>query len=200
MLILVSLAGFSFLAAACSFAETVWIDGKLPEDSYSEGEWVWDEQLTQGETVSHTSNTTSGRDRRQFRTESKVSVGSETEIIQYIYLDPANLPSGIMAKFIYDNDDELSLYWESDREAFVDMSEYITAWYMGPLPEAGKWVRLDIKYGEFDLSDANIIDGMAFIVSDGKAWWGKTIIKKKGEEYAEEKTQGQTKVAQQESK
>jgi len=190
--IIVTIFSFSTPAVAEEVAtgaitdEIVLVAGKLPDAAITEGDWVWDEAVVQDGIISHTDLSHEGRNTRSFTTSSKVSLGENSKVVQYIFLDAENPPLGIMLKLKIEGlEDAISLYWEGDKEVFADMNEYITAWYMGVLPEAGKWVELIIDCKELELEKAGL-SGMSFIAHEGKVWWGKTIIKEV--EYVKEKT------------
>ncbi|MGH9754192.1 MAG: RHS repeat domain-containing protein, partial [Blastocatellia bacterium] len=44
--------------------------------------------------------------------------------------------------------------------------------YMGPLPQAGGWVKLEVSASAVGL-EAKTLNGMAFTLYDGQAWWDK---------------------------
>ena len=154
--------------------QKVWIKGELPKNSTTKGKWIWQDRPSHELVISHTGPGTDGIDSHSFIAGSFIGLTKDTKILQYALIDPDNPPSGIMLKFLF-SDGELSVYWEGDEEAFVALNEYITAWYMGPLPERGKWLRLEIDFKEFDITDAQL-EGMEFIVNAGKVWWAETII------------------------
>jgi len=211
VIFLITLTAFSFCAVS-SFAENevtaeetmpveqtekrVWIEGKLPGSFKTEGAWIWDEAVSRTESASHTDE--EGKNVHSFKTDSTVEINKDSDIIQYILLDPDKTPSGIMVKFLLSDDKEISVYWEGDEEVFSYTKEYITAWYMGLIPQAGEWVRLDIDCKELDIEKEELI-GISFIVNNGKMWWGETIIKNQGEDNVKEKAQGQAEMARQES-
>jgi len=175
---------------------TAWIEGKLPGSFKTEGAWIWDEAVSRAGSASHTDK--EGKSGHSFKTDSTVSIDKDSSIIQYVLLAPDKTPSGIMVKFIFDADKEISVYWEGDEEVFAYTNEYITAWYMGLIPSAGEWIRLDIDCKELDIEKEELI-GISFITNNGKMWWGETIIKNQGEDNVKEKAQGQAEMARQES-
>ena len=46
---------------------------------------------------------------------------------------------------------------------------------MGFMPDTGIWVKLIIDFKELDIPKAELL-GMEFILRNGKAWWGRTVI------------------------
>ena len=177
--IFAALALLLILTSTCFAEEIAWIDGRLPPGSTAEGSWLWNEAVKQDEMSSHTDAQEEGLKIHSFTTEKTVMLDKDSKIFQYIFIDPKARPSGIMMKLFLDSE-ELSLYWENDEEAFVHLNEYITAWYMGPIPAAAQWIGLEIDCKEFDIEPTGL-KGISFITNNGKLWWGKTVIKTGGE-------------------
>ena len=160
-------------------ATVIWINGELPGNSSTEGDWTWSNEVTHDGVNAHEEGITKGIEAYLFRTDSTVRLNQDSKVIQYVNLDPENMPSGIMLKFFLTPDKEINLYWEGEKEAFVELDEYITAWYMGFIPEPGKWIGLEIDCKELDIKDAELA-GMEFIINSGRVWWGKTVIINQG--------------------
>jgi hypothetical protein len=153
----------------------VLIAGNLPEGSITQGSWKWDEAFLDNSVRTHVQPAYEKIDRQSFRLNRSIVVDEDSSIAQHIYLDPKDVPKGIMLKLFIAPDQELIFYWEGNEEAFVQLDEYINAWYMGFIPDAGVWVKLIIDFKELDMSRAQVL-GMEFILSNGRAWWGRTII------------------------
>ena len=153
----------------------IWISGGLPGNYLIEGNWVWSNEVTRGGIGTHEEGITKGIESHLFRTDSIVRLSQDSKIIQYVNLDPENMPSGIMLKFFLNSDKEINIYWEGEDESFVALDEYITAWYMGFIPNPGRWIGLEINCAELDIEDDELA-GMEFVVNNGRAWWGETII------------------------
>jgi hypothetical protein len=156
----------------------VWINGKLPENSETEGKWLWDENMKQDGVVSHTDGVSKGIHIHSFKTSVPLLLNKDSKIIQYVYLDPKKSPSGIMVKFMLEGQQEATVYWEGDEEVFADMDEYLAAWYIGFLPKSGEWTKLEININELEIAEARL-NGVSFIANDGMAWWGKTMVETK---------------------
>ncbi|MFC1807347.1 hypothetical protein ACFL0T_03145 [Candidatus Omnitrophota bacterium] len=152
-----------------------WINGDLPGISTTEGEWIWSDQVLHLGAATHLSINDGGLHSHSFITDLSVDLDKETQIKQYVYIDNKERPSGLMIRFYTAEDKELTVYWEDDKEVFAREKEYVTAWYMGTLPDAGSWTLLDIDFKEFDLKKTKL-KGASFISSEGKMYWGKTII------------------------
>jgi hypothetical protein len=157
----------------------IWIAGSLPEGSIEQGNWIWDQKFTHDGAITHTQISKDHIDRRSFLVKDAIGTDEKSGLVQYVYLDPKNAPEGIMLKLIFSSGEEQVFYWEGYEEAFVELDEYIHAWYMGFIPDSGKWVRLFIDFRELDKPKAEIT-GMEFILNNGRAWWGTTIIENIG--------------------
>jgi hypothetical protein len=175
--ILFSLCALSGSMQQALASEAVWIKGALPEGAAIEGEWKWDDKLLDAESKTHVQFSGDLLSRHSFNIKKTICVENNYSIIQYLYIDPDNIPSGIMLKLFIASDEAISFYWEGNEEAFVDLDEYIDAWYMGFMPQAGMWIKLVIDFRELDIPKAEL-SGMEFILSNGKVWWGRTIIEK----------------------
>ncbi len=103
-----------------------------------------------------------------------LQVGSGDKLFAYVYLDPANPPKEIM------------LQWHSDtwrHRAY--WGDNLIPWgadntpervKIGPLPEKGKWVRLEVDAAKLGLKPGMTITGWAFTQQDGVAYWDKAGI------------------------
>ena len=154
------------------------VAGAIPAGSTTNGSWGWDNQMMQDGAASHTQEPSRGIASHGFKMGSAIQVDSNSTIVQYVYIDPQNQPLGIMVKLIFTSGKEENAYWEGVEEAFLDTPEYLTAWYMGSLPEKGKWQKLVIDCGELEIKDAQL-EGFGYAAAGGRAWWGKTIVTNK---------------------
>lgn len=90
------------------------------------------------------------------------------KLIAYVYLDPANPPSEIMLQW-NDGTWEHRAYWGTNQIAWgVDGT--ISRAFMGALPAAGSWVRLEVPAAVVGL-EGRTLNGMAFTLFDGRAAW-----------------------------
>ena len=153
----------------------VWISGNLPKGSTTKGKWEWDETLTHDEAKTHIQSAVDQISRHSFKGNNSIALDKGSSVVQYIYLDPKNTPSGVMLKFFIAPGEEIIFYWEGYEEVFAELDEYINAWYMGFMPDTGVWVKLIIDFKELDIPKAELL-GIEFILSDGRVWWGKTLI------------------------
>lgn len=89
-------------------------------------------------------------------------------LVTYIYLDPANMPSEVMLQW-NDGTWEHRAYWGQNLIGWgIDGTS--GRYYMGALPEAGRWVRLDVPASIVGL-EGRTLNGMAFTLYGGRATW-----------------------------
>src|SRR5204863_1874580 len=83
-------------------------------------------------------------------------------------LDPNNLPSEVMLQWT-DGSWEHRAYWGANK--IVNGANNTAARrYVGPLPPAGQWARLEVPASQVGL-EGRTVRGMAFSLYDGRATW-----------------------------
>ena len=94
----------------------------------------------------------------------------------YVNLDPSYPPSEVMLQwyFIDENGNES---WEhraysGDNALAWGVNGTASRHYMGPLPTAGQWVRLEVPANVVGL-EGKIVEGMAFTLYEGRAAWDR---------------------------
>lgn len=164
--------------------EIVLIDDILPDGASTEGTWEWDTSLKYSGEKSHTESPAKGATEHSYRT-NPVIIPRNSVIEQYVYLDPENMPKGIMLKFKFENDgkeDEIGIYREGEEEVFMFNNDEPML-YDGTLPNAGKWEKLQIYCDDLGLVGAKLT-GISFVTYGGRAYWDLTRIRavKEGEQ------------------
>ena len=165
-------------AAVGNSSDVTWFDDALPvgaSGGASHGEtwwWIASNPSPFSGNVSHQSALMRGHHDHFFNWADKplvVSVGEN--LFLYVYLDPANVPSEIMVSWCTWNWEHRA-YWGADK---IDSGKPGTAgrYFAGPLPVAGKWIRLEVPATAVGLDGATI-QGMKFSLFDGRAAWDKT--------------------------
>jgi RHS repeat-associated protein len=99
----------------------------------------------------------------------QVSVGEK--LFTWVYLDPANIPSEVMLQWHENGSWEHRAYWGANKIVW-GVDETASRRYMGPLPQAGGWVKLEIPASAVGL-EGKIVNGMAFTLYGGRAAWDK---------------------------
>ncbi|MDP1681402.1 MAG: Ig-like domain-containing protein [Burkholderiales bacterium] len=110
-----------------------------------------------------------------FNATDKLSVSTGDTLFAYVYLDASNPPSEVMLQWHEPGGWEHRAYWGANSIPWgVDGT--VSRKYMGPLPAAGGWVRLEVPASAVGLEGVTI-DGMAYSLFNGRATWdraGKT--------------------------
>ena len=160
-----------------SDSKDVWIDDELPEGTTVVGDWQWDTGIAYSGIQSHTAPIRAGKSVHYFiHADQTLSLTSEDNIIQYVYLDPDNTPQELLLQFYTDDGNgEHRAYWGSNQVVTDGQSGSASLYAMGMMPVTGKWVRLKIPASVIGLSGKEV-KGMAFITYNGRAWWDKTTI------------------------
>jgi hypothetical protein len=157
-------------------AETVWVADDVPAGAAARGEgegWTWvrlHPPPLSGKSA-HQSNIAAGMHQHSFQGAGAtlpVSVGDR--LFAYVYLDPVNKPREVMVQW---NDEtwEHRAYWGANL-LNVGTNGTVSRQFMGPLPPAGLWVRLEVPAQLVGL-EGRVLNGMAFTLWDGRATWGR---------------------------
>jgi len=177
--------------------ETVWVEDVTPQGGYEGGlnedwNWVsdwWDGVGWGGQTLyphsgrwwdprMHVSAHVPGA-AHQHSFESAVATlrpGAGDVLYAYVNLDPTYPPSEVMLQW-YVREDGTSgsaawnhrAYWGANNINW-DVNGTASRYYMGPLPEAGQWVRLEVPASAVGVA-GKIVEGMAFTLYGGRAAW-----------------------------
>ncbi len=105
--------------------------------------------------------------------------GAGDTIYTYVNLDSSYPPSEIMLQWYVLGEDgmpswEHRVYWGTNAIEFgVDGTE--SRHYMGPVPTAGEWLRLEVPASLVGL-EGKVVEGMAFTLFGGRAAWDSTGI------------------------
>ena len=96
-------------------------------------------------------------------------------ISTWVYLDPTQTPSEVMLQF-HDSAGgwEHRAYWGSDALPW-GAEPGPARFFEGALPAAGGWVMLSVRAVDVGLGAAGV-DGMAYSLFDGQAWWDGTTM------------------------
>ncbi|MFO1020073.1 MAG: DUF1549 domain-containing protein [Planctomycetales bacterium] len=163
--------------------EYVWVEDELPAGAKPQGEIPWEfvsgdnHPVLSGKKSHH--GTAQGL-KQHFFTDAKqpLIVGEGDKFFAYVYLDPKNPPREIMLQF-HAKDWEHRVVWGEDLIPW-GVPDTVSRIKMGPLPEKGKWVRLEIDAARVGFKEGNQIDGVAFTQHDGTAHWDKMGIVSRG--------------------
>jgi hypothetical protein len=180
--------GVSFLEAslvgsqpAGQPAEVIWIDDEIPSCSIIMGtsgaeSWKWVES-NEGPVLN------GSRSHRQAATGAQVQhyarganpaleVGRDDVLFSFVYIDPANPPKTLMMQW-FEEGWEHRAYWGEDAIAYGAGNE-ASHLSMGPLPESGKWVRLEVPAKSVGIEGG--IEGWSFDQAGGTVYWDKSGV------------------------
>lgn len=155
----------------------VLLDDALPEGSTSRGIWDWDSSLKFSGERSHTEPSMKGLTEHSYTLLKPIGIPKNHVIEQYVYLDPNNMPKGILIKFRFElngKEGEIGVYREGEEEVFIFNNDEPML-YEGTLPYAGKWEKLEIPADDLNLGGTELI-GISFVTYGGKAYWDLTQI------------------------
>lgn len=151
---------------------TLWFDDELPADASESNEGTPWSSITSNPTPvsgSHAFQTVirNGSHQHFFTgADTKLNVGAGDVLIASVYLDPANLPSELLIQW-NDGTWDHRAYWGTNLIGFPgDGTERQR--YMGPLPPAGQWVRLEVPASLVGLENQTV-RGFAFALFNGRA-------------------------------
>ena len=94
------------------------------------------------------------------------------KLFAYVYLDPQDRPKSIMLQYHLEDWSNRANWGDPDAIPFgkKGTTEKVQ---IGDLPEAGRWVRLEVTAAALGLRAGTRITGMAFTQFDGTAYWDK---------------------------
>jgi hypothetical protein len=160
----------------------VWVDDALPAGAVgqgNEGEASWKfvgkpAPVFSGD-KSHT-RSAKGLSQHFFTGAAEpLHIGAGDKLFTYVYLDPKDPPKEVMLQFNQDGSWEHRAFWGGNHIDWgADKSP--SRLPMGPLPEAGKWARLEVDCKAVGLAEGAQVNGMAFTQFDGTTWWDKAGI------------------------
>jgi len=158
-------------------ADIVWVEDAIPSGSIAAGTAEGWNFISTGPTpfsgaLAHQSALVAGFHQHYFyNATSKLSVGSGDTLFAYVYLDSSNTPSEVMLAWHDSNGWEHRAYWGANSLSF-GVNGTASRRYIGPLPAAGGWVRLEVPASMVGL-EGSTLDGMAFALVNGRATWDR---------------------------
>ncbi len=101
-----------------------------------------------------------------------LTIAPGDKLFAYVYIDPKDPPKAIMLQYHTDTWDHRANWGDADAIGFGNKGtpEKLDR---GALPEAGKWVRLEIEAAALRLKPGVKVTGVAFTQFNGTAYWDK---------------------------
>jgi hypothetical protein len=154
--------------------DVIWIEDAVPAGATLAGDsegwnWISSNPTPFSGTVAHQSNLYNGEHQHYFSgATNTLTASTGDKLFAYVYLDPANMPSEVMLQW-NDGTWEHRAYWGANQIGFgTDATN--SRRYMGALPVAGQWIRLEVPASQVGL-EGRTLNGMAFTLYGGRATW-----------------------------
>jgi hypothetical protein len=99
-------------------------------------------------------------------------VPTQASLFAHVYLDPENLPRSIMLQYHKDGWQHRAVWGDYDA---IDWGKAgtIERVHMGPLPVAGRWVKLEFPAERLGLNAGDALTGFALTQYGGTVYWDK---------------------------
>jgi hypothetical protein len=153
----------------------VWFDDALPTGAVTGAEggdswdWISSNPAPKSGTKAHQSAIAAGMHQHFFdHASATLQVAAGDVLYAWVYLDPANMPSTVMLHW-NDGTWEHRAYWGANNLNYGSNGT-ASRRYMGPLPAAGQWVRLEVPASQVGL-EGRTLKGMSFSLFGGRAFW-----------------------------
>jgi Tc toxin complex TcA C-terminal TcB-binding domain/Concanavalin A-like lectin/glucanases superfamily len=166
------------LAGGTPAPTTSWVDDDLPAEAQVEGadnegfDWTTASPTPYSGARCHQSPTAPGIHQHYFTgVVDGWPVDRFDRLYAHIYLDPAEPPRALMLQWF----DDLGSWkhracWGEDMLLAWGVPGTPSHQLMGPLPPAGRWVRLEVPAALVGLDNSRVT-GLAFTLYGGQAWW-----------------------------
>jgi hypothetical protein len=161
--------------------EVVWVDDALPAGARPQGNegaasWKWVGKpgpVFSGKVASV--RTAKGLSQHFFTGASqKLTIGAGDRLFAHVYLDPKDPPKTIMLQFNDGTWEHRAVWGANLIDWGVDNSP--SRRRMGPLPQPGKWARLEVDAQAVGLAPGAVLNGLAFTQFDGTVYWDRAGI------------------------
>lgn len=103
-----------------------------------------------------------------------VTLSSGDRLFTWVWLDPSNPPKQVMLQFNVDEKWEHRAWWGEDLIPYGKGSNKGDHHYAGALPQAGKWVRLEVEAAKVGIGAGRKIAQFAFTQHGGTVLWDLT--------------------------
>ncbi len=184
-------ASATVIVSGLTMGDTIWVDDAVPQGATSSSVqdgwyWVSSNPAAIAGGAAHQSLIYDGYHQHAFEgAAAKLPIRAGESLFAYVFLDPLNMPREIALQWHDGTSWEHRAYWGANNLGeWVSASTYVefgingtnSRRYMGPMPSAGRWVRLTVPASLVGL-EGKTVSGMAFTLDGGRATWdriGKT--------------------------
>lgn len=155
--------------------DVIWVDDAFPAGAWGSASggdawnWIIASPAPYSGAKAHQSALAAGYHDHSFQQASAtMNVAAGDVLFVYVYVDPANPPREIMLSWA-DSSWEHRAFWG---ENLIPYGTNNTAGrrYIGPVPAAGGWVRLEVPASLVDL-EGSAVAAMSFTLYDGRVAW-----------------------------
>jgi hypothetical protein len=158
----------------------VWIEDQLPAGANAQGNTPWEFVSIEEKPVfsgkSSSTRTADGLSQHFFtEADPPLVIGGKDTLFAYVYLDPANPPKEIMLQFNDGKWEHRAVWGDKDAIAWGTLGT-ASRQYMGELPPAGEWTRLEVPVGKVGLKPGSKLNGWAFTQFGGTVYWDRAGI------------------------
>jgi hypothetical protein len=168
----------SFQVTSGAQTDTVWVEDALPAgatpaaDGGDSWNWIGGNPSPYSGALAHQSALVAGAEHQHYfyNAAATLSVAVGESLFSYVYLDAANPPSEVMLQW-NDGSWEHRAYWGANLVPW-GADATVARHYMGALPAAGQWVRLEVAASVVGL-EGSTLNGMAFTLYGGRATWDR---------------------------
>jgi hypothetical protein len=159
-------------------SDMVWVEDSLPagatpgqdNDNWN---WIGSNPSPVSGGLAHQSNVYGGLHQHYFLwATNTLAANAGDTLIAYVYLDPANPPSEVMLQWCSNQEGwNHRAYWGANQLPWGTDGTGSRR-FMGALPAAGQWVRLEVPAAQVGL-EGKTLHGMAFSLYGGRAAWDR---------------------------
>ncbi len=162
---------------APSTPEFVWLEDSLPAGASGGGtggdawNWISSNPTPYSGSMAQQSINAAGLHETSFNwAGTAMNVAAGESLFAYVYIDPVNTPSSIMLSW-NNGDWEHRAYWGANKINYGNEGT-ASRYYVGPLPAAGQWARLEVPASAVALEGSSVT-GMSLSVYDGRVTFDK---------------------------
>ncbi|MFL6246938.1 MAG: discoidin domain-containing protein [Thermoanaerobaculia bacterium] len=155
--------------------ETVWFDDAIPAGAVPSTTFNWDTaQVASGTSADLVgAPTDTGTVQHVFTgATAGFALNVEDVIVTYVFIDPCNPPREVMLQWNDGSNWSRRVYWGENLDNMGGTRQTVEHRRMGSVPEAGKWVRLEVPVSSM-LMTGMTVRGMAFTVNGGRVWFDR---------------------------